>query len=64
MNSNVFPRNSKAPPIQVSHGQGVYLIDTNGREYLNFGDAAVSCLGHGDPHVAAAIKAQTDPWRD
>ncbi len=58
MNSHVFPRNSKAPPIQVSHGEGAYLLDTTGKRYLNFGDAAVSCLGHGDPHVTAAIEAQ------
>lgn len=58
MNSHVFPRNSKAPPIQVSHGEGVHLVDTNGKRYLNFGDAAVSCLGHGDPHVTAAIASQ------
>lgn len=58
MTSHVFPRNSKKPPIQVSHGEGVYLVDTNGKRYLNFGDAAVSCLGHGDPHVTAAIEAQ------
>ncbi|MEM8980220.1 MAG: aspartate aminotransferase family protein [Pseudomonadota bacterium] len=58
MTSHVFPRNSKKPPIQVSHGDGAYLIDTNGKRYLNFGDAAVSCLGHGDPHVSEAIRAQ------
>ena len=58
MTSHVFPRNSKAPPIQVSHGEGAYLIDKGGKRYLNCGDAAVSCLGHGDPHVTAAIKDQ------
>ncbi len=58
MTSHVFPRNSKAPPIQVSHGEGAYLLDTDGRRYLNFGDAAVSCLGHNDPHVIAAIQDQ------
>ncbi|MGX9355171.1 aspartate aminotransferase family protein [Roseobacteraceae bacterium S113] len=58
--SHVFPRNSKSPPIAVSHGQGAYLYDTEGKAYLNCGDAAVSCLGHGDPHVTAAIKAQLD----
>lgn len=60
MNSHVFPRNSKAPPIQVSHGEGAYLYDTNGKAYLNFGDAAVSCLGHGDAHVTRAVKSQMD----
>ena len=58
--SHVFPRNSKAPPPQVSHGEGAYLFDGAGKAYLNCGDAAVSCLGHGDPHVTAAIKDQLD----
>ena len=60
MTSHVFPRNSKAPPPKVSHGKGVHLYDSEGRAYLNFGDAAVSCLGHGDAHVANAIKEQVD----
>ncbi|MEO9575257.1 MAG: aspartate aminotransferase family protein [Tateyamaria sp.] len=60
MTSHVFPRNSKAPPPKVSHGEGVHLYDENGQAYLNFGDAAVSCLGHGDVHVANAIKEQVD----
>ena len=58
--SHVFPRNSKAPPIAVSHGEGAYLFDTSGKAYLDCGDAAVSCLGHSDPHVADAIRAQLD----
>ncbi len=58
--SHVFPRNSAAPPPTVSHGKGPYLFDKNGKAYLNCGDAAVSCLGHGDPHVNAAIRDQID----
>lgn len=58
--SHVFPRNSKSPPPMVSHGEGAYLIGQNGKSYLNCGDAAVSCLGHGDPHVTAAAKDQFD----
>jgi adenosylmethionine-8-amino-7-oxononanoate aminotransferase len=44
----------------VAHGQGVYLYDQNGKAYLNCGDAAVSCLGHGDAHVTDAIRKQLD----
>ena len=44
----------------VSRGEGPYLFDEAGEAYLNCGDAAVSCLGHGDPHVTGAIKAQLD----
>lgn len=58
--SHVFPRNSKAPPPQVSRGEGAYLYDEAGKAYLNCGDAAVSCLGHGDLHVTQAIKDQLD----
>ncbi|MFZ7091827.1 aspartate aminotransferase family protein [Primorskyibacter sp. 2E233] len=59
--SHVFPRNSKAPPPVVSHGDGAYLYDTSGKAYLDgSGGAAVSCLGHSDAHVTQTIKAQLD----
>jgi hypothetical protein len=42
-------------------GDGVYLIDQNGKQYFDgSGGAAVSCLGHSDPDVIAAIKSQLD----
>ncbi len=42
-------------------GEGVYVIDADGRRYLDAsGGAAVSCLGHNHPAVIAAIKAQLD----
>ena len=58
--SHVFPRNSKSHPIKVRRGEGAYLYDEAGKSYLNCGDAAVSCLGHGDAHVTQAIKDQLD----
>lgn len=58
--SHVFPRHSKSTFPTVSHGEGPYLYDANGKAYLNCGDAAVSCLGHGDPFVTQAIKDQLD----
>jgi hypothetical protein len=59
--SHVFPRNSNhLPPVGVA-GDGVYLIDQNGKRYFDgSGGAAVSCLGHSDPEVIAAIKSQLD----
>ena len=46
------------PPIAV-RGEGALLIDTEGRRYIDAcGGAAVSCLGHGHPRVAAAIAEQ------
>lgn len=58
--NHVFPRNSKSPPPLALRGDGPYLFDENGKAYLNCGDAAVSCLGHSDSHVTAAIKDQLD----
>ncbi len=47
-------------PMAVS-GEGIYLIDSHGRRYLDAsGGAAVSCLGHGHPEVLAAMHAQLD----
>ena len=59
--SHVFPRHAKASPPVVVSGEGVYLYDSQGRQYLDgSGGAAVSCLGHGDREVTEAIKAQLD----
>jgi adenosylmethionine-8-amino-7-oxononanoate aminotransferase len=59
--SHIFPRHTKnLPPVAVS-GQGCYLTDANGKQYLDAsGGAAVSCLGHGDRTVIEAVKAQLD----
>ena len=59
--SHVFGRNTHAQPPMVAGGEGCYLIDESGKRYFDgSGGAAVSCLGHGDPEVNAAIKAQLD----
>ncbi len=59
--SHVFPRHTQSPLPVVSHGDGPYLYDNQGKAYLDgSGGAAVSCLGHSDPHVANAIRAQID----
>ncbi len=59
--SNVFHRDARVePPIAIG-GEGVYLIDREGRRYLDAsGGAAVCCLGHGHRAVIDAIKAQAD----
>lgn len=57
--SHVFARHSKTPMRRAATGKGVYLYDTEGNAYFDgSGGAAVSCLGHGDPEVIAAIQAQ------
>jgi len=54
--SHVFGRSLKHTlPLAVS-GDGVYIIDESGKRYLDAsGGAAVSCLGHSDEKVKAAI---------
>ncbi len=59
--NHVFPRHTKALPPLATRGEGAYLYDKSGKQYLDgSGGAAVSCLGHSDPDVIAAIKAQID----
>ncbi len=42
-------------------GDGAYLIDQNGKQYLDgCGGAAVSCLGHSDEYVKQAMRDQLD----
>jgi adenosylmethionine-8-amino-7-oxononanoate aminotransferase len=59
--SQVFHRNPKQKyPVAVG-GDGPYVIDRDGKRYLDACcGAAVSCLGHSDREVIAAIKAQLD----
>ena len=59
--SHVFHRQLGQPLPTAVAGQGVHLIDSAGRRYLDAsGGAAVSCLGHGHPDVLAAMHAQLD----
>ncbi|OOY10388.1 aspartate aminotransferase family protein [Thioclava sp. F36-7] len=59
--SHVFPRHTKSNPPLAVKGDGIYILDANGKRYLDgSGGAAVSCLGHSDADVTAAIKAQID----
>jgi adenosylmethionine-8-amino-7-oxononanoate aminotransferase len=45
-------------PVAVG-GDGPYAIDSNGKRYLDAsGGAAVSCLGHSDADVIAAVQTQ------
>ncbi len=58
--SHTFGRSSQIPPTAV-RGEGCYIFDAAGKQYLDgSGGAAVSCLGHSDAGVRAAIKAQLD----
>lgn len=47
-------------PVAVS-GQGVFIRDSAGKDYIDAsGGAAVSCLGHSHPDVLAAMHQQLD----
>ncbi|MCA0870533.1 aspartate aminotransferase family protein [Seohaeicola saemankumensis] len=61
MNSHIFGRSTKGTlPVAVA-GDGCYLIDADGRRYLDgSGGAAVSCLGHSNAAVRAALHGQID----
>jgi len=59
--SSVFYRNPKDQYPRGLRGDGVFLYDDAGKQYLDgSGGAAVTCLGHGHADVIAAIKAQVD----
>lgn len=46
---------------RISHGRGVYLWDTDGRQYIDgSGGPAVFSIGHGDPRVNAAVAEQME----
>ena len=56
---HVLHRSTRDRPSVAQRGEGITLIDAGGRRYVDAcGGAAVSCLGHGDPRVAAAIAEQ------
>ena len=57
--SRVFHRSLTSEYPMVVSGDGAYVIDSNGKRYLDgSGGAAVSCLGHSHPKVIAAVQAQ------
>ena len=57
--SHIFPRHTKVATPTAVRGEGCYLYDAEGKAYLDgSGGAAVSCLGHGDQDVIAAVQAQ------
>ncbi len=59
--SHVFYRHTRFEPPVAVRGDGVYIVDADGKRYLDAsGGAAVSSLGHNHPRVVAAIKAQLD----
>ena len=59
--THVFQRQIHADLPRARKGDGIYIIDADGKRYLDAsGGAAVSCLGHSDPDVIRAIKDQAE----
>lgn len=61
MSSHVFGRQASAVPPRALTGDGCYIVDADGKRYLDgSGGPAVSCLGHSDAMVRAAMHDQID----
>ena len=59
--THVFHRDPRLKYPVAVRGEGAYLIDPDGKRYLDAsGGAAVSCLGHSDAEVVRAIQRQLE----
>jgi adenosylmethionine-8-amino-7-oxononanoate aminotransferase len=59
--TRIIHRSLRAQLPTAVAGEGIHLIDAEGRRYIDAsGGAAVSCLGHGHPGVRAAMHRQLD----
>lgn len=59
--AHIFPRESTPALPTAVRGEGCYLTDAAGKQYLDgSGGAAVSCLGHGDREIIDTVKQQLD----
>ena len=55
-----FQRNEPWPTY-IERGVGAQVWDVDGNEYLDFHNGfGVMCVGHANPVIAAAVKAQMD----
>ena len=62
--SRVFHREFDHEFPKAVRGEGIWVIDSEGRRYLDAsGGAAVSCLGHSHPAVIQAIQRQRGDTR-
>ncbi|GLS05818.1 adenosylmethionine--8-amino-7-oxononanoate aminotransferase BioA [Chitiniphilus shinanonensis] len=54
-------RHERLPLVPLSHGEGAWLVDCDGKRYLDAVSSWwVNLFGHGEPRIKAAIKAQLD----
>ena len=55
----IFLNTYKRIPIEIAYGEGVHLIDKNGKRYLDFfAGLAVNSLGYANPKIIGAITEQ------
>src|SRR3954451_12176813 len=48
-------------PVYVERGHGTQVWDVDGNEYVDFHNGfGVMCIGHANPRVGEAVKAQVD----
>ena len=51
---------TRRPPVVMASGRGMYLTDTEGKEYLDFvGGWAVTCLGHSPQVIRKTLAEQS-----
>ena len=56
---HIFHRSKKESWPRISHGEGVYLYDTDGKAYLDAcGGVHVVSIGHGVKEIARAMEEQ------
>lgn len=61
MPGHIFGRSTRGSLPVAAEGEGCYILDAEGRRYLDgSGGAAVSCLGHSNAAVRAALHEQLD----
>lgn len=59
--AHILHRRIGQPLPWAASAQGVYITDSNGRQYLDgSGGAAVTSVGHAHPEVLDAMHAQID----
>ena len=61
ISDEVFIPIYKRFPVIFDHGDGIYLYDTDGKEYLDFASGiGVMALGYNNTKYNEALKAQID----
>jgi len=61
INTNSVMFITPRPDVIMVEGKGSWLVDNNGKRYLDFLQGwAVNCLGHGNPGMIAALNTQAN----